>query len=164
MSDFQPTHEPPPEPHPRGVQFSTWSLLVVLTAVSVLLAVCLGIGRAVGMTGADMVSFGLLQRLAYFLPMLIVWTVGLMLSLAHQRRGERNAGLLVVAFSGLIGTAVLVGFAQMVLIFDFSKQGTSSLTWVFSILSVFSVLLNTLWWILILVAIFRDRGGSNSHR
>lgn len=157
MTDFEPSHELPPEPNSRGLQFSTWSLLVILTAVSVLLAVLLGIGRAVGMSNAEIVESGFLQRFLYILPMLVVWSVGLMLSFGHLRRGDRNAELLVVAFIGLIVTSVVVNIVQMVLIFQITKQGAFSLTWGFSILSVFSVLLNTVWWVLILMAIFRGR-------
>lgn len=134
-------------------RFSTLGLLMVLTVVSVVFAAYFGIGRAVGMTPADMLQFGLL-RFIYIVPMLIVWAIGLAIAIKRRRQDGRRATLLMIAFGGMIATAFVVDVAQMVLIYLLTRVQVQGSEHLLGVLGVVSVLLNTLWWILIVVAIF----------
>ncbi len=147
---------PPVDSHQQPghvFQFSTFGLLMVLTIVSVVFAAYFGVGRAVGMTNADMLQFGLL-RFIYIVPMLMVWAFGLAIALRRRRQDGRRATLLIIAFGGMIATAFVVDVAQMVLIHFLTRVQAPASESLLAVLGVVSVLLNALWWILILVAIF----------
>ncbi|QDU54459.1 hypothetical protein [Aeoliella mucimassa] len=140
----------------RGPRFSTLSLLLLLTITSLVLAAYFSLGRLFGMSTRDILDSGIGQFL-YYIPALLVWTIGLVLAISRRHEDRQRSTLLILAFGGLIATALAVHLAQMIMIFYVSNQGAGSLSFYFMILSACSVLLNALWWILILVALF---GGS----
>lgn len=136
----------------RLFQFSVSALLIVLTITSVVLAAYIGIGRAFGMTNVDMLQYGF-GRFIFTLPMLVVWAVGLAIAIRRRRSHPGQGTLLVVAFSGLLVTAFVSDVLHMVMIHMISSNQLSA-TWLFGVVSFAHVLLNTAWWILILLALF----------
>ncbi len=142
----------PIESNNRLFQFSVMALLVVLTTTSVVLAAYIGIGRAFGMTNLDMLQFGF-GRFIFTFPMLIVWAVGLAVSI-RRRKSQRGQGtLLIIAFGGLLVTAFVGDVLNMVMIYMISNNQITA-AWSFSAVGLIQVLLNTVWWILILLALF----------
>lgn len=139
---------------PRSfVRFSTWGLLVLLTTVSLVLAIYVGVGRAFGMTSGDLLQRGI-GRFLYTLPMYAIWSIGLWLALTLPPIEKRKARLLVVAFGGMLGTMLLFDIATTVLIHTMMQRGGGIGT-MYYVFTFGSVLLNVIWWIVLLMAIFR---------
>lgn len=137
----------------RTVQFSVSNLLAVLTIASLVFALYFGIGRALGMSNAEIGQFGLL-RFFYVLPMVALWAVGLVIALRRRQQDPRRARLLIAAFSGMILTAFAIDIAQMVMIHHLSRGSGEYSQLLYASITMASVLLNVTWWILLLVAIF----------
>lgn len=154
---------PPPHSHPMhhrpGVQFNTLALLLILTAASVILAAYVGVGRALDSGGQNALINGL-QQLAYYTPQAIIWIVGLAMALQSGRLPRSAARLVVISLTGFLLTMLLGGLAQMVLISYATTgalSGSSAVGWLFLAYSTTYTLINCVWWVLLLMAVFRGR-------
>ncbi len=156
------THPPEPteyEPKARpALQFSLTALFVLLTVFALILSAFFGIGRLVGMSAMEVLAMGVGQFLT-IVPTLIVWVIGLTMSLRRLRTNRKPAILTAVALSGLIVTAFVLRTAQIALIGGLQSGQIDSgvLSWAFAVIGLGSVIVNTGCWILILIAIFTGR-------
>lgn len=150
----------PTPPPPRGVQFNTLALLAILTVASLILAAYFGIGRAFGIETTQILFNGLGQA-AYYAPQALVWIAGIAFALQSRRLPRSVARLVVVAFSGMLFTALLGGLGQMVLIQMLSSGmlGSNISMW-FLAYGISLSLIHAFWWVLILMAIFRGRSAA----
>jgi hypothetical protein len=142
----------------RGFQFSLASIFVVMTGLAVILSAFFSIGQLVGMTTQEVVARGLMYFL-YYLPMFLVWLVGLTIAFRRRRQNRLPAILTMIALGVLALTSFITCVLQMVLIHWVDRNGMSSgiMTWAFAALGLFSTVVHTACWTLILVAIFVRR-------
>ena len=152
MSDTElpaPYEELPPEN--RGFRFTTWGLLVLLTVVSLALAVVLGLSRAFGIPVGEIFQSSFVQFLAY-LPMLTIWIVGLVMAARRRKQERRRATLAMWAFGLLIVNSTGMQLTQMVLIYYVTQ--IASIGFWFTTLGLISMTVNCICWILIIKALF----------
>ncbi len=146
---------------PCGVgvfQFSLTALFIVMTVVALVLSAFFGIGRVLGMSTMQVATQGM-ARLVFSLPTLMVWTFGLAAAIQRRRQNPLPAKLSIVALSGLMAMLLASQLTQMALINGLQAGwlDSSSMSWYFVALNIVPSILNTVCWILILVAIFVGR-------
>ncbi len=160
MSDGNPQDVEPQANHSvdslRWFQFSLAGLFVVMTILVVILSIFFGVGQLVGMTTIEVVSQGL-ESFLYLLPLLLVWTVGIMLAVRRLKRNRVQAILVLIALGGMAVAVTIVFVVQMVLVHCVNSGRISheSFSWGTGVSGVLSTVVHSICWILVLVAIFR---------
>ena len=143
---------------PPAFQFSLASLFIVVTAVAVILSIFISVGQLFGMTTIEVLTQGLGQFL-FSLPTFLVWIVGLTMAVRRLRRNRTPAILTMIAMGGLLLTTVVLHPLQMGLI-HYANSGRIDhdvLPWAFGGIGLVYAAVNTIGWILILLAVFRHR-------
>ena len=165
----------------RWFQFSLTSLFVLVTVMALVLSTFFSVGRLVGMSNTDVLMQGL-QPFLFVLPTLLVWVVGLTMAIRRRKRHRAAAIVSIIAFGGLVLTAIVAYALGMVLMYllisgrtagfnywdfsllqwDFSILRAASplrfpTDWVLVLLQVICAVLYPIYWILVLVAIFAKR-------
>jgi len=142
----------------RVFQFSLTSMFILMTVVALVLAIYFGVGRLLGMSTLEVLSQGLGQFL-FLLPSFLVWIVGLTLAIRHLNRYRLPAILTMITMGGMIVSVFVLQVAQMALLYSVNSGRISHevLSWVFLVIRILYMLLNTTCWILVLVAIFARR-------
>lgn len=142
---------PPPKSHPA--QFSLLGIMLAMTVVSAALALFFGIGRFWGMSNGNIATIGL-TRFALAVPMLIVWTIGLTMSLS--RRQQQPAYFwAALAFAGFIVSTVANSVLSMLITHTAMTSGSSqNIGLWFSLQGIVSVVLNVVCWTLLFIALF----------
>jgi hypothetical protein len=162
MSDtYQQPEAPVPSSVPSGLgvmQFSLTGLFVLMTVSALLVAVYFGVGRLVGMSTAEILTMGF-ARLSLTLPVVLVWAVGFTLALRRLDRNPSTASLTMIALGGMFLTLLVVNVSQMAVLHLLRSSQISGDTMSRSmmVIAIGYTVLNTVWWILILVAIFARR-------
>lgn len=148
----EPSPLPPPSPT-RSAQFSLLGMMLAITVVAVSMAVYFGIGRLMGMSSGEIAAIGL-TRFALAAPMLILWTIGLTISLGRQQQQPAYFWA-TLAFAGFIITTLANSSFSMVLTRMAMTSGSpQSIGLWFSVQGIISVVLNIGCWILMLMALF----------
>lgn len=156
-----PEPQPPANSRPtgglRGLQFSLAGVFVLLTTMAVMLSIYMSVGQWLGMSGAEIAPHMLSLLLA--MPILLVWSAGVLLAIRRPYPQPRVARLALIAFSGLILTRLLWPFFNMVLLRAVTSGllSSSRMQLASSALTFFHALLDATWWILIVRALFGQR-------
>ena len=123
-----------------------------MTVIAVTLALFFGIGRFMGMTGSEIFTLGLM-RFAFSIPMLIVWTVGLTMSVSRQRQ-QPAFFWATLAFAGFIVTTLASALVSMLIQRAMLTSAPQSISIWFTVQGLVSVLLNAACWVLLFIALF----------
>ena len=164
ISDGDPGYsEPPSSARPRGglrvFQFTLSGMFAVVTAMSLVLAIYFGVGRLLGMSTIEILSEGF-GRFLFTLPIFLVWIVGLTIAIGRRKQDRLRYTLAAIAFGILATTTIIVQVVFMVLVHSVNSGNNmlaGKLDWFFTGVSIFSVAVNTICEILILIALFLRR-------
>ncbi len=142
----------------RVFQFGLSSLFVLVTVAALILSTYFSVGKLVGMSTMEVLTQGL-GRLVFAVPIILVWIVGLTMAIRRLKQNRLPAILTIIALGGLVLTSFVFQVVHMALFHSVNSNQISSetLTWILLIIGVLHMVLNTVWWILILVAIFVRR-------
>ncbi len=160
MNDGNPRHlEPRSNRRPAGgsrwFQFSLASVFVLVTVTALVLLTFVSVGRLLGMSNMEVTQW-LAMSFFYQLPTVLVWIVGLMMAIRRRKGHRAVATLTLIAFGGMLLTSLILQVVEMALIHGSNHSGIS-LQWAFTIIGCLYAVLDTTWWILILLAIFAQR-------
>ena len=142
-----------------ALQFSLTALFVLITVAALVLSAVLGVCRLFGMSAVDLLQAGLFQWAIYLLPRWLIWGVGLAMAIRRLSAHRKAATLAAVAFAGLILVSLITSIAQMAVMYAMSsnQMGVTSVGSVFMAIQIVRLVIDTVCWILILMAIFTGR-------
>ncbi len=89
-------------------------------------------------------------------PVILVWLVGLVLSVVFWRRHPRVSLITMIAILGLLTTSILGSLLGMWLPLTFNRSGMpmSQIGMLMGVISIASSLLSAVFWVLLVIAIF----------
>ncbi len=101
-------------------------------------------------------GFALLPALITQLPIMSVWSVGIVVALVFWRRHSRVSTLTLIACAGFLIVAVSETFAQITVL-DLIRDGrlnAGQFEGILAIINIVTAFMYTILWILVLIAIF----------
>ena len=142
----------------RVFQFSLSSLFVLVTVAALILSTYFGVGKLLGMSTMEVLTQGL-GRLVFTAPFLLIWIVGLTVAIRRLKRNRLPAILTIIALGGLVLTSFVCEVVEMALWHSLNSNRISPeyFSWSYSVIGIINLVLGTVVWILILVAIFAQR-------
>jgi hypothetical protein len=93
-------------------------------------------------------------------PLYIAWLVGLVMAVRRWRRHPRISKYLCIGTGIFFGTAVVMGYVQMMLpriLFNQLNMSSTELSFIFMGLGILRSLLGAGAWVFVLMAVFSDR-------
>jgi hypothetical protein len=171
MNDGNPRHlEMQSNPRAAGgsrwFQFSLTSVFVLITVMAMILSAYFSVGRMMGMSNMEVLSHGL-GPFVVALPSLLIWIIGLGMAIRRRKGNRAPAVLTMIATGGVLLTSLVCYVVQMALMYLVTSHqpGTRgfSLAWGFTLNGILYAALSTIWWILIVLAIFAQRPSDAPH-
>ncbi len=142
----------------RAFQFGLSSLFVVVTVAALILSTYFGVGKLVGMSTMEVLTQGFGTEV-FNAPIFLVWIVGLMMAIRRLKRNRLPAILTIIVIGGVVLTTFISGVVRMALIHSVISNQISQEAFArnSAFISVLETVIHTVWWILIIVAIFVRR-------